>query len=211
MEMNDKLPDDLVWLDGHLTDVALSALADGEEAILPEQAAAHAAGCAACGGALGHAALLSLRVGEALREAQPAPVAEALPAEAAGAAGAAGVTNALARPAAEVAAQASPGLIPEAARPLPVTAVVAALVIAALASAPQLAAARVQLPEMVQALWVGLAVTARAARTVMEGGGPEAPGWFAALPWVSAALLVMVGLAVARAAGRKLPLEGETR
>ena len=202
MEMNDKLPDDLVWLDGHLTDVALSALADGEEAILPEQAAAHAAGCAACGGALGHAALLSLRVGEALREAQPAPVAEALPADAAGA---------LARPAAEVAAQASPGLIPAAARPLPVTAVVAALVIAALASAPQLAATRVQLPEMVQALWVGLAVTARAARTVMEGGGPEAPGWFAALPWVSAALLVMVGLAVARAAGRKLPLEGETR
>jgi hypothetical protein len=193
MENDDRLPDDLVWQDGHLTEVALTALADGEEAILPEQAAAHAAGCGACGAALGHAALLSLRVGEALREAPAAVEAE---------------VQAPAPAPAEV--QAQTGAVVAPARPLPVAGVIAALVIAAVAAAPGLILNRGQLPELMQALGVAAAMALRAGRAAVSGAA-EGPGWFAALPWMSASVLVVIGLAVARAARGRLPVEGESR
>lgn len=199
MDSNERLPDELVWQDGHLSEIALTALADGEEAILPEQAAAHAAGCGACGAALGHAALLSLRVGEALREAPAPAVAQAaLPEEARAAeAGAAG-------------GAASASVAPSPAWPLPVAGIVAALVIAAIAAAPGLILNRGELPEILQAAGVAMAMAGRAVRAVV-GGAAEAPGWFAALPWMSAAVLVVIGLAVARAGQRRVTVEGGSR
>lgn len=201
MDSNERLPDELVWQDGHLSEIALTALADGEEAILPEQAATHAAGCGACGAALGHAALLSLRVGEALREA-PAPVeAQAVTPEEARAAEAG---------AAAAGGAASASVAPAAAWPMPVAGIVAALVIAAIAAAPGLILNRGELPEILQAAGVAAAMAVRAGRAVVSGAA-EAPGWFAALPWMSASVLVVIGLAVARAAQRKVTVEGGSR
>jgi hypothetical protein len=61
------LPLELVYADGHLTDVGVAALADGEDAIVPDEACAHAETCEACAAALGREALHSMALGEALR------------------------------------------------------------------------------------------------------------------------------------------------
>lgn len=181
--MNDeKLSPELVWqADGHLTDVALTALGDGEAALLPDGAVAHAAGCAACSAALGHAALLSLRTGEAIGEARalaaPAPV--------------------------EPASQ-------PAGKPLPVAAILAALALAALGAAPGLIASAARYAELRSQVGQGLAVVLRTGRAVAESGAVGARGWIAALLWASAALLVVIGLAVARATGKRLSLGGGT-
>jgi len=61
MTDNKMLPADLVWAKGgHLSDVALTAIADGQETIVPREAMAHLESCEACAGELGAAALLSL-------------------------------------------------------------------------------------------------------------------------------------------------------
>ncbi|MBX3202345.1 MAG: hypothetical protein KF894_29725 [Labilithrix sp.] len=58
------LPDELVWAGGgHASDVVLTALADGQRAIVPEAALAHVERCTICATHLGHAALLSLHAG----------------------------------------------------------------------------------------------------------------------------------------------------
>ncbi|MBX3262924.1 MAG: hypothetical protein KF782_24820, partial [Labilithrix sp.] len=60
----EELPDELVWAaGGHASDVVLTALADGQRAIVPEAARAHVERCATCTAHLGHAALLSLHAG----------------------------------------------------------------------------------------------------------------------------------------------------
>ncbi len=57
------LPDELVWAEGgHASDVALSTMADGQTAILPERVVQHVQACSTCTQHLGHAALLSLHV-----------------------------------------------------------------------------------------------------------------------------------------------------
>ncbi|MBN2194018.1 MAG: hypothetical protein JW751_14480 [Polyangiaceae bacterium] len=69
-----------VWrADGHLSDLVLTALADGQDSLLPEPATAHAATCATCGQRLGAAALQSLLVGEALEEQAVARVPSKAP------------------------------------------------------------------------------------------------------------------------------------
>lgn len=61
------LPDDLVWAEGgHASDIVLTALADGELAIVPLPVRAHVEGCRACAKHLGNAALLSLHTGNEL-------------------------------------------------------------------------------------------------------------------------------------------------
>jgi hypothetical protein len=67
------LPDDLLWA-GHASDVVLTALADGQNDIVPARLRAHVETCPTCSAHLGHAALLSLHAGEELqrvREATP--------------------------------------------------------------------------------------------------------------------------------------------
>lgn len=193
MDSDDKLPLELVWHeDGHLTEVALSALADGEAAILPEEAAVHADCCEACARALGEAALLTLRAGEALRDAA-ASVAVTAPVTAA-------ASVAVTAPAPVTAAA------PVVARPLPLAAVAAALAIAALAAAPRLIARGPELSEDVQALGRTLLVMAGVGRALVQSGA-FARGWMSVLPWVSAALLVVIGLGVARAARGQVSAE----
>lgn len=66
--------------DGHLTDVALTALADGQDAIVPEHASKHLDECQQCVWRLGELALLAVDVGMVLREVptQQQPRAQAV-------------------------------------------------------------------------------------------------------------------------------------
>jgi hypothetical protein len=76
MQPLEKLPLELAWQsDGHVTDVVLTAMADGEEAIVPEDALGHVEACEHCTFRLGSEALLSVHVDEemaALAAAAPA-------------------------------------------------------------------------------------------------------------------------------------------
>lgn len=67
MKHEGTLPAELLWDDdGHANDVAITALADGQTALLPQDVTAHVHACAHCTEQLGAAALLSLSIGEAL-------------------------------------------------------------------------------------------------------------------------------------------------
>jgi hypothetical protein len=88
------LPDELMWEEGHASELAISALADGEEAIVPATAREHVDGCPACTARLGGAALLSMQTSRAIGELGPllritpvpAPVRRGLPVHMLGAA-----------------------------------------------------------------------------------------------------------------------------
>jgi hypothetical protein len=72
MNNRELLPDELLWADGgHASDVVLTALADGETAIVPPLVRTHVDGCTTCTAHLGHAALLSLHTGAQLARAKP--------------------------------------------------------------------------------------------------------------------------------------------
>jgi hypothetical protein len=76
----DILPDDLIWSEGgHLSDIAIAALGDGQDDILPEKARDHAASCEACAAQMGHAAMLSSELGAVMRAPVPAVVIERAP------------------------------------------------------------------------------------------------------------------------------------
>jgi hypothetical protein len=171
---------DLVWqADGHLTEIAFAALGDGEDHLLPEGVLEHATACLRCSEGLGQGALLSLRTGEALRD----HAALDLPA-----------------PSVEPAPQ---PMTP----PLPVTAIVAALLLSALGAAPALVAEVHRAPETSAALWRSCSVVVRTGCAVAESGALA--GWLTTLSWLSAALLVFAGLGVARARGPRFTLKGE--
>ena len=81
MKDQELLPNELLWADdGHASDVVLTALADGQRAIVPPDAAmAHVERCAACMMHLGNSALLSLETRRLLVPARrPVPRAAVL-------------------------------------------------------------------------------------------------------------------------------------
>ena len=61
------LPDDLVWSGDHLSEIALTALGDGQDEIIPKSALDHASTCESCAASMGRAAIASMQVGHALR------------------------------------------------------------------------------------------------------------------------------------------------
>lgn len=68
---SDLLPDELSWAaGGHASDVALTAIADGQRAIVSPAVLAHVEACTVCTTHLGHAALLSLHAGAELAAAR---------------------------------------------------------------------------------------------------------------------------------------------
>jgi hypothetical protein len=65
--MNDgKLPRELVWDGAHVSELALTSIADGQESIVEAGAVEHAETCEWCAGRLGRIALLSEAVGHAV-------------------------------------------------------------------------------------------------------------------------------------------------
>jgi hypothetical protein len=57
------LPRELVWDGAHVTELALTAIADGQESIVQRDAVQHAEACEWCAGRMARAALLSAAVG----------------------------------------------------------------------------------------------------------------------------------------------------
>lgn len=115
------LPEELLWADGgHASDVVLTALADGEDAIVPEVARRHVGNCVHCTHALGRVALLSVHASEELEHVRA-------------------IAPELVRP-----ERAKPEVVMPVEAPrwrLPWVALAAALVLAALGSVPTLASA----------------------------------------------------------------------
>ncbi|MCK6586814.1 MAG: hypothetical protein L6Q76_04430 [Polyangiaceae bacterium] len=197
MQTDDKLPPELTWeSDGHLTEVALTMLADGEAALLDAGTAPHVAGCEACSARLGAAALMALRVGEELplmaarasletAATVVSPAMNAVPAQAA----------------------ISSRAVPTGVRALPLRAIAAALVVAAVGSLPSFIAGADELPELLMTLIQGLVMIGRTVAGVAEGSARGALLVAPALSWLSAGLLVLSGLAVARAMSRRRVLQ----
>jgi hypothetical protein len=80
MKAPGQLPKEIVWTaDGHLSEVAMTAIADGEEAILPRDAFGHLGVCEVCAVGVEGAASLSAAVSRALTAPAPAEVAHAIP------------------------------------------------------------------------------------------------------------------------------------
>jgi hypothetical protein len=68
---NEMLPDELLWEGGHASELALTALADGEAAILPANVTGHIDACAECMHRVGDAALFSAALGSAIGAMNP--------------------------------------------------------------------------------------------------------------------------------------------
>ena len=66
-----KLPEDLLWESGHASELALAAMADGEEALLTPSLEAHVHSCADCTQRFGETALLSAGTSRAIQELGP--------------------------------------------------------------------------------------------------------------------------------------------
>jgi hypothetical protein len=73
MKAPERLPIELVWTEeGHLSEIAMTAIADGEEAILPRDAFGHLGLCQVCAAGVEGAASLSIAVSRALSDPAPA-------------------------------------------------------------------------------------------------------------------------------------------
>jgi hypothetical protein len=80
MSNDDKLPRELVWEGAHVSDLGLTAIADGETSLVEAGALAHVDACEWCGGRLGRTALLAEAVGHAVARVRPASVSSRAPA-----------------------------------------------------------------------------------------------------------------------------------
>jgi hypothetical protein len=79
MKVDDnKLPRELVWDGAHVSELALTAIADGQEDIVQRDAVQHAEACEWCAGRMGRAALLSSAVGGAVVAVQPLKTAQSM-------------------------------------------------------------------------------------------------------------------------------------
>ena len=172
MTHDQKLPDELVWDgEGHLSDVALTSLADGQEAILPDAAAAHFASCPACMQSMGNAALLSNRVA-ALLATTPATV-----------------------PAAPAAwSERAPAF------PIPVSAIAAAILLAAVGALPTITDLPMWISEASFLFTRTIPLFFRSGIALVRSSGSLSP----AVSYACAALLLVAGFAVTRAVPRSL-------
>lgn len=172
MKGHDRLPWEVIWQhDGHVTDVVLHAIADGQEPLVPEPAIEHLHDCQACARRLGDAAMVSALAGELL---------------------------------VEQAAQR------EALRPrFPWSAMLAALVVAALGMAPSVAEAPAWFGEAGSSLVHALPMVFRSAALVVRLVPQQLQGAWLAVTLAAAVILLLTGLSIARAMSRPQSIQGD--
>lgn len=181
--------------DGHVTEVVLTCLADGETALVPEAATAHVDACDACTERLGLAALCALDASEALQQMAAEAAAEApLPALAPRRAESALAPRAVVKAADP--ARASPP--PRARRPPPYVAIAAALFVAAVAAVPGVISAAAALPKLLRTATTLVHVALLLLRHATGGFGALS----LSLNVGSALVLITVGSLLVRAASR---------
>ncbi len=185
----DQLPESLCFeADGHVTDVVVTCLADGEIALIPLAAAAHVDACDACTARLGTEALLSVGATDALLSANmvraPAPLL--------------------------IAAPSSP-LSPSSRRrrPLPIGAIAAALALAVLGALPGWMDSLRDLRTVVPGYLHALPIWSHALAAVLRSVTASQSG--AVLRWLIAAAFIGMGALLARSMTRKQVLEGGLR
>jgi len=187
MDDLDKLPPDLAWQrDGHVTDIVLASVSDGEAEIVPDDALQHLDHCEHCATRLGAEALLSAQAGELLAElAAPSPIA----------------ATAIAKPVKPAkAANAEAPKVPVLAA-LPKKAVLGALVLAAIGAAPALWDSVARLPALLRAIGRALTLLVHGGELVVKSEMGTT------LAWAASMVLLVSGLAVARFA-RMRPSHG---
>jgi len=205
MDHNERLADELLFeADGHVSELVLTCLADGEGDLVPESAHAHVDACDACTTRLGEVALLSLEVdlelaasayvrSEARPEAEVASVYES--GHESGRA-----NEALVRPAPEA-------RVPQR-RPLPVFAIAAALAVALLAAAPSLLGSERKLIAFGSEVMRAVPLVVRIVMGVFEASSGRSGTLAVALEWVSAGILIALGATLSRVMTRRQRLQG---
>jgi hypothetical protein len=188
MHEGEQLPLELLFeADGHVTEVVLACLADGELAIVPEAALDHVTACEGCTRRLGAEALLSVGASEALREherpvtalaAEPAAVVPLAPA-----------------PASAVASS-------QRRRPLPLAAIAAALAVAALTAGSTMVEAIQSIPSVVAGVVSSLPFLFHVVLAFLRGAPWGLGGAATAIKVISAVVFVTAGFSVARAQSR---------
>ncbi|MDI3283589.1 hypothetical protein [Polyangium sp. 15x6] len=176
MDDLDKLPPDLAWQhDGHVTDIVLSSVADGEAGIVPADALSHLDGCDHCAQRLGAEALLSAHAGELLAELAEPSFAPAKAPEKVSA-------TAIAKAPASVRGLAT----------LPKRAVFGALLLAMLGALPGILDQIARAPSLLGTIWRAVLMLGRSAALVSKSE------WFPTLAFAASAVLMISGLVVSR-------------
>ena len=171
MDDLDKLPPDLVWQqDGHLSDIVLASIADGEVNIVPLEAHSHLEHCEDCTTRFGAEALLSMHAGELMAEVSRA---------------------------AELPAVATPRSVRDAAvdglTRMPKPAFFGALFLAAMGALPALLSqGHLRIGHITEILSRSIVLLSRSVVLVMKSGS------FTVLMWASALTLLALGLVVSR-------------
>ena len=195
-ENHNELPESLCFeVDGHVTDVVVTCLADGETTILPASAMAHVDACNACTARLGTEALLSVSATDALQAAASearAPLRLVAPVKA--------------LPAPSLAAgRTAPAPSSRKRRPLPIGAIAAALCIAAIGALPgfmdTLHHLRTVVPDYLHALPIWSHALEAVLRSLLQSRSGVA------LRWMIAAVFIAMGSLLARSMTRKQSLE----
>jgi hypothetical protein len=173
MADSDKLPPDLTFEpDGHVTDIVLAAIADGEAGIVETKALSHVDECDHCSTRLGAEALLSAHAGELMAGlAGPSLVASK-------------ATELETAPTANVK---NPGRAA-----LPTGAIAGAIGIAILGAVPSLFGHILHLPETLRAGSRAVILIIHGANLVVHSDAGTT------LAWVSSVLLLISGLVVSR-------------
>jgi len=171
---NNMLPADLLWQDdGHVTDVVVDTLADGQDDVVPAPARDHVTACDLCTQRLGDAVLMAMRVGDVLEETM------------------------------NTARSAQPSW------PIPIPAVLAAVLIAALGTVPALGELGTRVTELVKSIIAVVPNLTRAALVLSRTS--ELGTQLALLSMISVAILLVGGFMIARAVPRESPLRGGAR
>jgi hypothetical protein len=199
MDNQERLSADLLFeVDGHVTEIVLACLADGELGLVSEAAAAHVDGCDTCTARLGAAALRSIGADEALQEMGAIKVMTELSATEAG-------PVALPPPAAAPSQDVTlPGSSRRARRPFPALAIAAALVVAVVAGMPGFLDAAATLPTLLRSV----PVLVRVVIGILRGTPAGLLTVALLLKWVSAVILIIAGFVVARTMTQKRSLQG---
>ncbi len=177
MEDLDKLPADLVWQeDGHLSDIVLASIADGEASIVPLEAFTHLDHCDECTTRFGAEALLSKHAAELLAEVSRSAEASA------------------------VIAPRSIGVVAvDGLSKLPKPAFFGALFLAAMGALPALLSrGPARIAEIIEILGRSIVMLSRGMVLVTRSGS------FTVLLWASAMTFLLLGLVVSRIARPRL-------
>lgn len=199
-ESPDRIPESECFeRDGHVTDVVVTCLADGQSAILPPAAEAHVDACDACTARVGIEALFSVGASSALLAAAaseaPARIVAHAPAPASSLA-----------PRRELAS-----IVPSSRkrRPMPFGAIAAALCVAVVGALPGLMDTLRNLRVVIPDYFHALPIWSHAIEAVLRSMMQSRSG--AVLRWITAAVFIGAGTLLARAMTRKRLLEGDLR